>query len=60
MSDMINGFYLISEKTSLGRRWVLTDTCILCENVNKIENESTETKMTCSLDWVPPTEIRHI
>ena len=54
MSDMINGFCLISEKTSLGRRWVLTDTCILGENVDKIENESTETKMTCLPDWVPP------
>ena len=56
MSDMINGFCLISERTSLGRQWVLTDTCILCENVNKIENESTETKMTCSPDLVPPIE----
>ena len=41
---MINGFCLISKKTSLGRQWVLTDTCILGENVDKIENESTETK----------------
>ena len=51
---MINGFCLISEKMSLGRRWVLTDTCILGENVDKIENKSTETKMTCLPDWVPP------
>ena len=40
----------------LRRRWVPTDTCILGENVDKIENESLETKITCSPDWVPPIE----